>query len=74
MKQPLSLEPDTEVPTRFLVKDADDVFVGAIDQIGANEWQNSHVADGKPLSPVPVGPFQSKEAAFEAYQRALSST
>jgi hypothetical protein len=70
MPRQLRLERDSEIPTRWLVMDAADVFVGTIDKIG-DAWQNTCVAEGKPLQPVPLGPFKRLEGAFDAFEAAL---
>ena len=73
MDHRLIIEPDpTQPESRHIVKDADGTLIGAIDRIGTDQWQNTHVAEGKPLSPVPLGPFKTVEAAFDAFIRALA--
>jgi hypothetical protein len=73
MARQLSIEPDPAQPeTRHIVKDTDGTFIGAIHKTGPDEWQNLHVAQGKPSSPVPRGPYQTVEAAFDAFIHALA--
>ena len=67
----MRLKNDVEIPDRWRVLDASG-FIGAIHCVGPDEWRNYHVAKGKPLSPVPRGPFLSLEAAFEAFTTALA--
>jgi hypothetical protein len=64
-----TLEPDGD--SSWLVMD-DGVFIGGIDNIGEHEFLATFVMDGKALSPVPVGPHRTLEAAFEAFTSRLS--
>jgi len=73
MPRQLTIEPDPLQPeSRHIVKDPNGTLVGAIHRIGPDEWHNLHIADGKPLSPVPRGPFKTVEAAFDAFIHALA--
>jgi hypothetical protein len=66
MKHPLTLEPNPEAPGAFLVKDAANVYVGAIHPDGA-DWRNFHpVEQYEPEAQG--GPFQTIAAAFAAFQ------
>jgi hypothetical protein len=64
-----TLEQDTS--DCWFVKD-DGIFIGGIDRIGPDEFLSTHVAHGKPLGPVPVGPHTTLGAAFEAFTSALA--
>jgi hypothetical protein len=68
----MKLQVDEDNPKRWIVKDDRDVFIGAIDQIGHEEWTATHVA-GKKLTRVPFGPHKTREAAFEAFKTRLET-
>lgn len=68
----MKLQEDLEDSKRWLVKDDNDRFVGAINQVGPQEWVATHAADGSRLTPVRPGPHNSKDEAFEAFTSALT--
>ena len=65
-----TLEPDAQAPTRFRVL-KNGAPVGLIHQTAPDEWLvNYAVAKGGALSPVPRGPFKTRDLAFEAFKEA----
>jgi hypothetical protein len=65
----LEQEPDS---VECWLVNCDGTFIGGIDRIGPDEFLSTHVAHGKPLSPVRVGPYKTLDAAFEAFTSVLA--
>jgi hypothetical protein len=68
----LKMEPDPDSSDRWIVTDGNDAYVGDISFINVGQYLSSYPreADGKP-DPVRPGPYETLEAAFEAFQRGL---
>jgi hypothetical protein len=70
-QSPLTLEHEHDSSDCWFVK-YDGIFIGGIDRIGPDEFLSTCVADGKPFSPVRVGPHKTLGAAFDAFTSALA--
>jgi len=66
---PLHVQKDPRRPNTVTVKDANGLSVGLIHQ-RQGRWTN-YPDDASLKARVPIGPFPSMEAAFEAFRTAL---
>jgi hypothetical protein len=67
---PLGVHRHPKRPNTVTVRDANGLYVGLINRRG-KEWTNYHLETGALLTRVPVGPFSTMEAAFDAFRKAL---
>ena len=70
---PLRVQKDPRRPNTVTVKDANGMDVGLIHQ-RHGRWTNYPPDDATVKSRVPIGPFPSMEAAFEAFRAGLGDT
>ena len=67
---PLQLQVDPKQRRKAVVQDANGASIGMISHDDQG-WRNWHPQGGKNLRPVPIGPFPSLEAAFQAFRGAF---
>jgi hypothetical protein len=67
---PLRAQTDARRPKTVRVKDANGMDLGLIHQHNGY-WTNYPPDDASLKTRVPIGPFYTMEAAFEAFRRAL---
>lgn len=69
------LEADVTNLKSWRVMDGPNGFIGSITERGPNDFLAIHVRTGKSRSPVgDLGPFRTRDEAFEAFKRALGKS